>query len=816
MDDQTALDFETRLRDDAELLKDYRCLHCGNGLDETGYVHSSAGLFCCNGCRFVYNLLNDLGLDDFYKLRDNNNLEPASAVFDNGEFSYLNQDNFKQLYRTDEDDHCMRFYIEGISCTACLWLIEKTSDIVPEIENVTLNMSSNVATVSYSNDESYSTFPETVNRFGFRAFPLAAGDGSEKYKTRENRNYLYKIGVAGVCAGNIMLLSAAKYSGATGTFAKYFDLTGLLLSVPVITYSASVFYRNFYYSVINKRPSVDIPVVFVVVAGWILSVFNYTVNGEVYFDSVSLFVFLLLGSRYLLNNLHERINTMHIPGLSMFSDRKARVFSTKTGEYELKPVESVNPGDRVKQIKGERVLVDGVLVSDNACLNLSVLTGESIPVYASRGDYVYAGTVAESEEVVIEAEKAADQSRISKLIKGIADSTALKSSYSGTSDRYSTVFTLLVAVVSIVSFSGFYTFYNADEAFRRTIAFILISCPCAFVFTLPVTITYSLKSALNKGLIIKDNRVLERLKGLKNVLFDKTGTITIGNFSVLQWDTEGLSTEDIRAIISIQKRSGHPVARSMINYLSDFDGTFPEVSEFEYVPARGVRGVVNGEQYGIYAQPGCNSTTGNESQIVTRLVIYKNNEPVSEVFLGDRIRTDAYEVTERLRSRGLTVYLISGDKRNPVESTSNYLKIDPSRRFWEQTPEDKIGIVEEIPRSMFIGDGINDAGAIAAAEVGVSVQGGIEESLRLSDVYILRNDLTSVADLFEHGEITGRTVQRTIYFSLAYNVTAGVLALSGYINPLIAAILMPASSALLVLTSLYMQKSLDRAGAPAA
>lgn len=809
MKNLSALTIPSDDREKTEYRKSSACLHCGNEIPGS-YEHGKEDKFCCSGCKFVYNLLYDLGLNDFYQLRDDQKLVPVSEVGGSEEFGYLDQDNFKKIYKSDDHKYCMKFYVDGISCAACLWLIEKTGDIVDEIDSVSLNMSNNVVTVSYRDDKSYSKFPETIKKFGFSSFPLSGENESEKHKHRENRNYLYRIGVAGVCAGNIMLLSAAKYSGASGYFASYFDLISLFLSIPVVIYCSSVFYKNFYYAVKNRKPSVDIPVVFVIVAGWSLSIVNYNGSGEVYFDSIALFVFLLLGSRYVLNNLRDRINRLYMPGQSLFADKKVHCWDEKLQGYEYQPLKEIKPGDQIKLKNGERLQVDGFLMSENAHLNLSVLTGESLPQYVSKGDYVYAGTILDSDDAVFRVDKIPDDSRIGKLIKNIENKNILKSGFSGMSDSYSTVFTAVVALISVISFPAFYYFYNADEAFRRIIAFVLISCPCAFVFTLPITITYSLKSALGKGLIIKDVNVLEKIKGLKNIFFDKTGTLTSGRFSVLQWDTDGIDEVDVAAVIAIEKMSGHPIARSMINYLSEKVKDLPQVSEFEYMPARGVRGVVNSNSYEILSESFDEYEEKSPQEIITKLSVYKNDSPLTTILLGDKLKLDASKVFELLRSRNISVHMISGDRRANVLHTASLLDIPVENTYWELTPEQKIEVVEKYPKSMMVGDGINDAGALSQADVGVSIQGGIEESLRLSDAYLLRNDLTSVIDLIAHSITTRNAVYRTIAFSVVYNLTAGVFALLGYINPLIAAVLMPASSLLLVLISLQMQRKLNR------
>jgi len=784
------------------------CLHCGNEIPHGKSISSKRDeLFCCSGCNYVFNLINSLGLDDFYELRDEQKITPVGEICDQ-EFGYLDLDDFKKIYKTDENDHCMRFYINGISCAACLWLIEKTSEIVEQIDSVSLNMSSKVATVRFSDDSSYSKFPETLKRFGYSTVPVGKIGETDIFREKERKNSLYRIGVAGVCAGNVMLLSAAKYAGASGSFASYFDLISLLLSIPVITYCSYLFYKNSYYTAINKRPSVDIPVVFVVLAGWTLSVVNFFEGGDVYFDSITLFVFLLLVSRYMLNSISERINRLSTPASSLFSGNSVELQDEHTGDLTPYPVQELKKGDLIRIKYGERVPADGFLSSHSVHLNLSVLTGESIPQYSSEGDYIYAGSISESDELLLKVDKPVDESRIGCLISKIEDRNLFKCGFSGLSDRYSTIFTSSVALISVVSFFIFHIYFGTGESLRRIIAFVLISCPCAFVFTLPLSMAYSVKTASEKGLIIKDLDILEKVKGIKNIFFDKTGTLTKGNFNVLKWDRNIISDKDIDAIVAIEKKSAHPVARSVVNYFSDTERKLPEVSCFQYIPAKGIKARIGSDSYEIIS-----GSVGDDEKIIpgsvlTKLSVYRNKEFLTSILLGDEIKGDVPEVLKDLRSYGIAINIISGDRKRNVISVASELGIPAENVYAEMSPEKKIEIIRSSENSMMVGDGINDAGAISEADVGVSIQGSLEESLRFSDVYLLRNDLTSITDLLSHSRITGNSVLTSIVFSLLYNISAGTLALLGYINPLLAAVLMPASSTTLFLLSLLMQRQL--------
>ena len=365
----------TRENASGEVLPHSRCLHCGEALDSSNTIESNGKLFCCNGCRSVYELLGALGLDDYYSIREAQNIlkttppaDPASGE----DYGYLDGGSFTDIYVKEEKPLTMNFYVEGIECAACLWLIEKIPGFVPEIESLSLNMSDNTATVNFTPAKKFSSFPEAIKKFGYKAHPLKNDEDVSGLKKRENRKSLIRLSIAAVCAGNIMLLSAAIYSGARGVFEEQFMLLNLILSLPVITYCSLPFYKSVLGSVRTGRATVDIPIVFVIFAGFFISAYNYlTGSPEVYFDSISMFVFLLLASRYFLRTVQERLNDREPLGKSLFSSNRVLVRDESAKQFFYQPVESLLTGQKIKLAGGDRFPADGRLL-------LTVGRGQSI------------------------------------------------------------------------------------------------------------------------------------------------------------------------------------------------------------------------------------------------------------------------------------------------------------------------------------------------------------------------------------------------------------------------------------------------------
>jgi heavy metal translocating P-type ATPase len=796
------------------LLQAPQCIHCGETLTTSSTVESGGRYFCCTGCSSVYELLHKLGLDDFYKIRDSQSTAKIETPFDtdSGEsYDYLNTQSFKELYTRTEDPLTMNFYIEGIHCAACLWLIEKIPEFSPGILSVSLNMSDNTAAVRFKEPGRFSSFPETIRKIGYKAHPIKI-DGDEsirELKRKESRTALIRISVAAVCAGNIMLLSAAIYAGAGGAFRDYFGLLNLLLTLPVVTYCAYPFYKSVWSSLKVKRATVDIPVVFVILAGFLLSSYSYYKGtGEVYFDSITAFVFLLLASRYFLRMVQDKAAGTEPLSRSLFSSNRVLIRDDKTREYSLMPIERLEPGQVIRLLKGERIPVDGELLCESSELSLSVLTGENIPVTVLKHDLVFAGSVLESEEAVMRVEKTGNYTRIGEILDTVNRSYQSKFNFTTQSDRYATVFTLIVGVLSIVSFFVISSIFTPGEALRRVIAFVLIACPCAFVFALPLSLGLSIKSGIKKGYLVKDTSIFDKLPNIKNVFFDKTGTLTKGVFKILKWDTHLLSAQDKAAVLAIERESGHPVARAVVSFLSDLDLPTYTANNFRVIPSKGVEGRVKGNTYTISSES-IDQHSDINAIISTKIVIYRDGEPISDIFLGDSLKEDAKYVVGELQERDKKVFILSGDKESSVRLTGKRLGIPEDRVFWEKTPEEKAGIISRNSdgRSIMIGDGFNDAAALSSADVGIAIQGSVEESMKISDAYILNNDLFSVLELINQGSSVKDILHRNTVFSILYNVAAGSLALLGYISPLIAAVLMPLSSLLLIGSTMYGQQN---------
>lgn len=796
-----------------DLIEATHCLHCGEELTPSNIICSNGNYFCCTGCSAVYDLLHTLGLHDFYKIKDEQNIDKIGRPIDpesREEYGYLDQENFASQYTSSEFPQRMSFYIEGIHCGACLWLIEKIPHYSQDINTVSLDMSTNVATVEFNENKFFSSFPQLVKRFGYKAYPIKLDEEAQELKKKENRKSLIRISVAAVCAGNIMLLSAAIYSGAEGIFEQQFGLLNFILSIPVVTYCAWPFYKSVASSIRAKRVTVDIPIVFVILVGLLMSSYNFlTGSDQVYFDSVTAFVFLLLASRYFLKSIQDRISNKEPASRSLFNQNKVLIWDAENKQFFLEPIDNLRPGQRLKINSGDRVPVDGKLLTERADLNLSVLTGENIPQTLIKNDQIFAGSIMNSDHAVIEVITTGSSTRIGKLLSEVERNYRSKISNTTYSDKFATMFTVAVGVTALISFISISSMIDASAALNRVMAFVLIACPCAFVFALPLTFGLSLNRAVEKGILVKSSKIFDKLPQIKNIFFDKTGTLTNGVYKILNWDTDKLSDDDKAAILAIEKKSNHPIARAIVAHLSGFNLILPETTDFKHNYTKGVEAKVGLHLYEIMSDNKIHQTNELNEIITTKTVIKKDGQQISELFLGDSLKDDAKYVVSLLQKKGYQIHVLSGDNENNVKSAAHKLGISENYISWAKSPEEKAQIIQQFKETLMVGDGLNDTAAFSASDVGISVQGSVEESLKVSDSYLLNNNLYNIVDLLEYGSITRNSITRNTRFSIVYNISAGTLALLGFINPLVAAILMPLSSVLLVGSSLYGYNKLN-------
>lgn len=745
------------------------CLHCGTPSSEA---------YCCNACKIL-----DANWGPVPVLEKNQN-----------PYSYLDQPEFRDLYVHLKNSSEERFVIfaEGLHCTSCVHLLEKLPSYMPEVISARVNFSQSSVVVHLKPGASLAQVAHVIEELGYRpSFISPQEDLSSKFQV-ENRTIVKRIAVAGFCAGNTMLFVIPVYAGLSGTWAHVFNFLSFLLFLPILFYSAVPFYKGAWTAVKYQTVNVDLPITLAMLLGFTLSTFNLVRGeGDIYYDSTASFMFFILSARFLL----KRVQQNYLAPLKIRSFFKEQKFLKKNkSAWDTVPAHSLGKEDVLKITRGQTIPAEAELLSSFANVDMSLFNGESMPRVFSQGMKVFAGTQVLDRDIEVRLLGSFSESRLGSLLKELEEGALVKSPFIALTDRLAQQLILVVFALAVVFFI-FYAAIDIQEAFNRSLALIVLACPCALAFGSPLTYGLALKKAQKKGVLLKDASSLEKILQLKHVLFDKTGTLTEGQLKLAYSEPAVVCADLQKIILSLEAPSYHPVAFAIRNAWQHPQELYPIVSE--EILGRGVRGTWQGSFYEIRHL----SDSVHESELAIEVI--KDGKGQCRLYFTDALRPEAKAVIQTLHQKNIQTHLLSGDKKSRVFEVAEKCGIPASQVSAELFPEDKKAYVEKFKNTCMIGDGANDSLSLQAADVGIAVKGSVDLSLHSADIYFTRGGLSPFLDLLKLSKQTQNVLLRNLSISLMYNLIGGVLALMGFINPMMAAILMPISSALIVLSSLW-------------
>ena len=732
------------------------------------------------------------------------------------EFSFLDQDDFRRHYADPAEPSRTFFYVEGVHCTACLFRIENLKNEMDGIRELRLDMGRHILTVETDPSTPLSALAARLKSMGYTPRPLTFDDVQSNRAQSGQKSLLLKIGVAGACAGNIMLLSTSRYAGADVTeWSGRFEWLELLLFLPILFFSALPFYKNTVAALRARRSSIDVPIAAAVLVGTGLGVYHLILGrGDIYFDSLSVLVFLLLSARYLLFSLQNRFLA---PGhLSQFYETSKVRVRGADGSVSERHINAVREGDEVVVYNGERIPVDGVLLNRESHVNAAVLTGEAHPQRLLEGQAAFAGTLLMSDEAVIRVEKTGRETRVGTLLEETERGVLGKTPLISLTDRVAQWFSASVLALGIL-FALIYATVDIGEAINRALALVILACPCALALATPLTQSLALRKAARQGSLIKKAEAFEKLCKIQSVFFDKTGTLTKGELELRGWWPQPPTDRERWIIFALERKSMHPIARVISAAVSRGKLELLELENTAEIPGRGVEGDYDGDHWELRALK-----EGEELHGADRIegfegghsfaALYCNGTLVKVASLGDTVRESSRGVVAAFEARGHRVHLLTGDAASPALTVAREVGIDSRRVLASKSPEEKRDIMAEHPRALMVGDGVNDSVALAGAYVSVAVQGSMETSFKAADIYLTQPGLDPLVRLHELSHATIAIIKRNLLFSLLYNSVFGTLALLGHVNPLVAAILMPASSVTVVLSSVIGNRAWRRFG----
>lgn len=775
------------------------CTHClqnSNVEIFDVFENQKIGPFCCNGCLTVYKVIKDKGLGEYYEIKKNiKQYKKRSPVeLENHSYKYMDNEEFlnEYSYQNSFNQKTMEFYLEGVHCLACLWIIEKLPLFVEGVQTSKLDLGKSIATVSILDEGSFSKVALELDAIGYKPHPLKNSQDSVAFKIKEDRTNLLRIGIAGAATGNIMIYAVSLYAGATAEYEGFFNLLTVLFAIPVLTFCAFPFYKASYYSLKNKSLSIDVPISMALIMGAIMGIYNLMIDiHENYFDSLTALVFLLLLSRYFLKSIQAKgLNTSD---LDFFYQGSTIKKINDNNELEEIHPKFIKIQDRIRIYPNEIIPADGIIQKGETYVNNSLLTGESTLIKSQSGDTVFSGTMNVSNEIDILVTKAQKETRLGKILKDLESSWGHKSSIIDIANKISKYFTIVVILLAGILYLIQSQMVPQKEALEKALTLLIVTCPCALAIAIPLTFIRTLSKSVIKGIVIKDDKTIEEIKEAKTIFLDKTGTITYNNIKISAFDiNQNHPEKEIYDVIySLENYSKHPVGICLKEYAKSKKAELQEVIDYKEIPGIGVTGEINHHFWQI-----------------KNYRLLKDQEAIAQFQIDDEIRPESFEAIAQLKKMGLKVCLLSGDKKDKVLKIAESLNIEAENCYAEITPEMKADIIKNQPRSIMVGDGANDALALSMANVGIAVHGAMDISLRASDVYLTVPGILSIVDLVKISHETMRVIYRNFILSLLYNSVSVMLAYTGYISPLTAAIIMPLSSLTVLISTLIGTKGL--------
>jgi Cu2+-exporting ATPase len=757
--------------------------------------------FCCAGCRAVYETVQSCGLGTYYKLRDAAALTPAKPG--QSRFDAFDSEAFGNLYVGEQADgrRSADLFLEGVTCGACIWLVEKLPAVLEGVVEARLSLRRSTVRVTWDPARvRLSQVARTLDGFGYAPHP-AKGASRETMYRKELRDRLVKLGVAGALMGNLMLLAAAMYAGwvgaMDGSIALMLRWISLGLGVTALAWPGAEFFRSSLAAIRTRTVNLDVPITLALAAGGVAGVVNVLVGrGEIYFDSLSALVFLLLIGRFL-QFRHQRRSHDAVELLFSMTPATCWVIGAY-GEPTETPIEALAIGDVVEVRSGDLVPADGVVVSGSSTVDQALLTGESVPVAVSVGSEVFGSSQNGASALGVRVSRVGEATRVGQLMRLLDRGLAEKPDIVRFGDRVGRWFVVAVSLAAVGTFA-YWMRVSTSAAVDNAVAMLIVTCPCVLGLATPMTLSVAIGQLARRDVLVKSGGALEKLARGGRMMLDKTGTLTEGRMRVAEYSGDGKLRG---AIARLERSSNHAVARAMVVAFegceppAELRGAMTDVSETN----GGIRGRI-GERELLVGSPAYVARAGVDCAGVslglegegTVVMVALDGLVRARVLLRDRLREGTARAVDELRGLRFRPEVWSGDAEPVVSAVARQLGIRGARGG--VCPEGKLAAVRSVPQTIMVGDGVNDAAALAAATVGIAVHGGSEASLAAADVYIARPGLAPVVDLVRTARRTMRVIRGNFCVSLGYNLVAGALAATGHMNPLIAAILMPLSSA---------------------
>ena len=813
------------------------CYHCGLPVPPASTwsvtIEQIARPMCCPGCQAVAQTIVDIGQSSYYQTRSQLAATAELATLIPPELAlYNNADPQFQL----NDDSCeATLSIEGIRCAACVWLIEKRLSHLPGLQAVNLNVATERLYVRWDKTLCQpGTILQAVREVGYAAYPFDAQRHGQQLQ-RASKKLGRQLFVAGLSMMQVMMYAAPAYLAHDGTLDASMEglmrWASLLLTLPAICYSAQPFFQGALASLRSRMLGMDVPVALGIVAAFGASaVATWRGQGDVYFDSTTMFIFLLLASRYL-ELLARRKAAFALERLQhALPASAARLFDYPASHASaIVAAAALVEGDAIFIKPGEAVAADGVIVDGATRIDMALLTGESAPVPKHVGDAVPGGAINAGAAIVLRVTRPARDSTLSDLVKLIERAGQSKPRIAQWADRVASKFVSALLLFALASFA-FWSWHDPTRAWPIAIAVLVVSCPCALSLATPSALAAAMDRLLQRGVLVIGPHVLETLHRATHIVFDKTGTLTLGTPALRRIDALGQLPRAacLQIAAALEAASAHPLGRAIIKAAQDEADAAPPPRAIgvQELPGQGLEGLVQGRRYRLGSAAFVAEIAGEPGQKISEEqnmldggvdAMHEGMTPIwlgvdgawlARLLLADALRDDAAGVIDYFRKAGKTLVLLSGDHQAVTQKVALELGIATARGAC--LPDQKLAYVQQLQQSgaivVMVGDGINDAAVLRAADVSFAMGSGAALAQAHADTVLLSGRLGSVAETARMATKTMAVIRQNLAWATLYNVSAIPAAALGYLNPWLSGVGMALSSAVVIANALRLRR----------
>ncbi|WGH27503.1 MAG: heavy metal translocating P-type ATPase metal-binding domain-containing protein [Candidatus Bostrichicola ureolyticus] len=768
------------------------CYHCGKScLKQESFDDK---IFCCNGCKNVYQIINTYNLKKFYELNNNPGIIPNNK---NYYFDFLDKNDIieKFLSFDDENISIIKFVIPSIHCSSCIWLLENLPQINSSIIHSIVNFSQREIFLYIKKPYTLSKIANLLTQLGYK--PLF--NNNNEYKNKDlliYRKLLYKIAIAFFCFGNIMLLTFPEYLSHNDdswflTHKYYFHYIIIILSLPSIFFSAIDYLKSAFLSIKKRNININVPITLGILILFFRSIYEIIYNiGSGYLDSLTGFIFFLLLGKFFQQKTYQVI----------YFDRDYKYYYpisvtriNNNGIEENILISNIKIGDKIIIRNEEIIPSDTILIDGSAMIDNSFITGESRLISKQIGDKIYAGGKQKGESIILKVIKEVNQSYLNCLwTKKSYKKKILMYNIINIWSRY---FTIIIIVISLIT--GVYWFFLDKSKIYSTICSVLIvACPCALAISYPFTLGNIMRIFAKQGIFVKDIYTIERISKITTLVFDKTGTITETDKTKIFFVGKKLTEDEIIYIISLLKNSKHPLSQMLYKHLYIPGKKYYSIKHFEEIPGKGLKALINGIIIKIGSINYINPSKSKKTEKKTKVFVSIGSKILGYFLFSNKYRKGIQEIFNQLIKNNYEIHILSGDN-NSEQSYINSL-LPKSKIYFFQSPESKLNYIINLQKKgkqvMMLGDGINDIGALKQSEVGIAIFENSNNFYPSCDVLIDGKNITKINYILKLSKFGIRIILLSFLISIIYNLIGLSFAIYGYLTPIIVAILMPISS----------------------